>query len=145
MFVPLNHISFLLFVYVAVQNRTIIFIFLFLLSDYIYTQPTPSEPPLTLLFLPQDSTNREIHLGVTAIGLVVFQNGIKMNTFSWAKIVKISFKRKQFFIQLRREVVRGAGLVLGLLFPHALRYSEMVKVGHMVGLLFPYSLNPKKC
>lgn len=58
------------------------------------------------LFL-QDSTNREIHLGVTAIGLVVFQNGIKMNTFSWAKIVKISFKRKQFFIQLRREVVRG--------------------------------------
>ncbi|XP_050686632.1 tyrosine-protein phosphatase non-receptor type 4-like isoform X6 [Eriocheir sinensis] len=52
----------------------------------------------------KDSTNREIHLGVTAIGLVVFQNGIKMNTFSWAKIVKISFKRKQFFIQLRREV-----------------------------------------
>ncbi|XP_070000896.1 tyrosine-protein phosphatase non-receptor type 4 isoform X2 [Penaeus vannamei] len=50
----------------------------------------------------RDSTNREIHLGVTAIGLVVFQNGIKINTFSWAKIVKISFKRKQFFIQLRR-------------------------------------------
>ncbi|KAG0721204.1 Tyrosine-protein phosphatase non-receptor type 4 [Chionoecetes opilio] len=50
------------------------------------------------------STNREIHLGVTSIGLVVLQNGIKMNTFSWAKIVKISFKRKQFFIQLRREV-----------------------------------------
>ncbi|XP_063843054.1 tyrosine-protein phosphatase non-receptor type 4-like isoform X2 [Scylla paramamosain] len=52
----------------------------------------------------KDSTNREIHLGVTSIGLVVLQNGIKMNTFSWAKIVKISFKRKQFFIQLRREV-----------------------------------------
>ncbi|XP_066977491.1 tyrosine-protein phosphatase non-receptor type 4 isoform X3 [Macrobrachium rosenbergii] len=52
----------------------------------------------------RDSTNREIHLGVTAIGLVVLQNGIKMNTFSWAKIVKISFKRKQFFIQLRREL-----------------------------------------
>ncbi|CAL4090418.1 unnamed protein product [Meganyctiphanes norvegica] len=53
----------------------------------------------------KDSTNREIHLGVTSIGLVVFQNNVKMNTFSWAKIVKISFKRKQFFIQLRREVV----------------------------------------
>ncbi|KAK8727853.1 hypothetical protein OTU49_009486 [Cherax quadricarinatus] len=52
----------------------------------------------------RDSTNREIHLGVTAIGLVVFQNAIKINTFSWAKIVKISFKRKQFFIQLRREL-----------------------------------------
>ncbi|MPC49238.1 Band 4.1-like protein 3 [Portunus trituberculatus] len=34
----------------------------------------------------KDSTNREIHLGVTSIGLVVLQNGIKMNTFSWAKI-----------------------------------------------------------
>lgn len=53
----------------------------------------------------QDSTNKEIQLGVTSIGLVVFQNGIKINVFSWSKIVKISFKRKQFFIQLRREQV----------------------------------------
>ncbi|XP_076057001.1 tyrosine-protein phosphatase non-receptor type 4-like isoform X2 [Oratosquilla oratoria] len=52
----------------------------------------------------KDSTNREIHIGVTSIGLVVLQNSIKINTFSWAKIVKISFKRKQFFIQLRREI-----------------------------------------
>ncbi|XP_069157851.1 tyrosine-protein phosphatase non-receptor type 4 isoform X6 [Procambarus clarkii] len=61
----------------------------------------------------RDSTNREIHLGVTAIGLVVFQNAIKINTFSWAKIVKISFKRKQFFIQLRREVSENYDSVLG--------------------------------
>ncbi|XP_071513326.1 tyrosine-protein phosphatase non-receptor type 4 isoform X3 [Panulirus ornatus] len=61
----------------------------------------------------RDSTNREIHLGVTAIGLVVFQNGIKMNTFSWAKIIKISFKRKQFFIQLRRELSESYDSVLG--------------------------------
>ncbi|XP_066977518.1 tyrosine-protein phosphatase non-receptor type 4 isoform X20 [Macrobrachium rosenbergii] len=61
----------------------------------------------------RDSTNREIHLGVTAIGLVVLQNGIKMNTFSWAKIVKISFKRKQFFIQLRRELSENYDSVLG--------------------------------
>lgn len=53
----------------------------------------------------QDSANKEIQLGVTAIGLVVFQNNIRINTFSWSKIVKISFKRKQFFIQLRREPV----------------------------------------
>ncbi|XP_076674909.1 protein tyrosine phosphatase Meg isoform X7 [Andrena cerasifolii] len=51
----------------------------------------------------RDSTNKEIQLGVTSIGLVVFQNGMKINVFSWSKIVKISFKRKQFFIQLRRE------------------------------------------
>ncbi|XP_022645902.1 uncharacterized protein LOC111243893 isoform X1 [Varroa destructor] len=50
-----------------------------------------------------DSKQADIQLGVTSQGLVVFQNNIKMNTFSWAKIIKISFKKKQFFIQLRRE------------------------------------------
>ncbi|XP_046328010.1 tyrosine-protein phosphatase non-receptor type 4-like isoform X14 [Haliotis rufescens] len=53
----------------------------------------------------RDQSNIEIQLGVTSAGLVVFQNNVKINTFSWAKIVKISFKRKQFFIQLRREAV----------------------------------------
>jgi len=52
----------------------------------------------------RDQSNLEIQLGVTSAGLVVFQNNIRINTFSWAKIIKISFKRKQFFIQLRREV-----------------------------------------
>ncbi|XP_035825672.1 tyrosine-protein phosphatase non-receptor type 4, partial [Aplysia californica] len=52
----------------------------------------------------RDQSNIDIQLGVTSAGLVVFQNNLKINTFSWAKIVKISFKRKQFFIQLRREV-----------------------------------------
>ncbi|WAQ95138.1 PTN4-like protein [Mya arenaria] len=51
----------------------------------------------------RDQSNLEIHLGVTSVGLVVFQNNMKINTFPWSKIVKISFKRKQFFIQLRRE------------------------------------------
>ncbi|XP_053374760.1 tyrosine-protein phosphatase non-receptor type 4-like isoform X5 [Mercenaria mercenaria] len=53
--------------------------------------------------LTKDQSNLEIHLGVTSVGLVVFQNNMKINTFPWSKIVKISFKRKQFFIQLRRE------------------------------------------
>lgn len=42
---------------------------------------------------------------MTSIGLVVFQNCVRINTFSWSKIMKISFKRKRFFIQLRRELV----------------------------------------
>ncbi|XP_034945429.1 tyrosine-protein phosphatase non-receptor type 4 isoform X1 [Chelonus insularis] len=61
----------------------------------------------------RDSTNRDIQLGVTSIGLVVFQNNIKINVFSWAKIVKISFKRKQFFIQLRREQSENYDTLLG--------------------------------
>ncbi|XP_054706280.1 LOW QUALITY PROTEIN: tyrosine-protein phosphatase non-receptor type 4-like [Uloborus diversus] len=61
----------------------------------------------------RDSTNADIQLGVTSSGLVVFQNNLKINTFSWAKIVKISFKRKQFFIQLRREGTETYDSLLG--------------------------------
>lgn len=61
----------------------------------------------------KDSNGRDIHLGVTCIGLVVFQNQVKINTFSWSKIVKISFKRKQFFIQLRKEVSESYDTLLG--------------------------------
>ncbi|XP_063983545.1 tyrosine-protein phosphatase non-receptor type 4 isoform X4 [Diachasmimorpha longicaudata] len=63
--------------------------------------------------LHKDSTNKEIQLGVTSIGLVVFQNSIRINVFSWSKIVKISFKRKQFFIQLRREQSESYDTLLG--------------------------------
>lgn len=47
------------------------------------------------------------------MGLVVFQNQVKINTFSWSKIVKISFKRKQFFIQLKRELSEDYDTLLG--------------------------------
>ncbi|XP_011506483.1 PREDICTED: tyrosine-protein phosphatase non-receptor type 4 isoform X2 [Ceratosolen solmsi marchali] len=61
----------------------------------------------------RDSVNKEIQLGVTSIGLVIFQNNIRINVFSWSKIVKISFKRKQFFIQLRREQSENYDTLLG--------------------------------
>ncbi len=61
----------------------------------------------------KDSSGRDIQLGVTSAGLVVFQNSLKINTFSWSKIVKISFKRKQFFIQLRKELTESYDTLLG--------------------------------
>ncbi|CAG9774075.1 unnamed protein product [Ceutorhynchus assimilis] len=61
----------------------------------------------------KDNTNKNIQLGVTHIGLVVFHNNLKINTFSWSKIMKISFKRKQFFIQLRREPSEDYDTLLG--------------------------------
>ena len=61
----------------------------------------------------KDSAGRDIQLGVTSIGLVVFQACVKINTFSWTKIVKISFKRKQFFIQLRKELTESYDTLLG--------------------------------
>ncbi|KAL1494525.1 hypothetical protein ABEB36_010109 [Hypothenemus hampei] len=61
----------------------------------------------------KDNTNKNIQIGVTHLGLVVFHNNIKINTFSWSKIMKISFKRKQFFIQLRREPPEDYDTLLG--------------------------------
>ncbi|RWS16394.1 tyrosine-protein phosphatase non-receptor type 4-like protein [Dinothrombium tinctorium] len=61
----------------------------------------------------RDSMGSEIQLGVCSAGIVVFQNNVRINTFSWAKIIKISFKRKHFFIQLRREGNESFDNVLG--------------------------------
>ncbi|CAG9125430.1 unnamed protein product [Plutella xylostella] len=61
----------------------------------------------------KDCSGKDISIGVTSIGIVVFQNNIRINTFSWGKIVKISFKRKQFFIQLKREPSESYDTVLG--------------------------------
>ncbi|XP_040004096.1 tyrosine-protein phosphatase non-receptor type 4 isoform X2 [Xiphias gladius] len=52
----------------------------------------------------QDQSNTEILIGVMSAGIVVYKNRVRINYFPWLKIVKISFKCKQFFIQLRREV-----------------------------------------
>ncbi|XP_075164725.1 protein tyrosine phosphatase Meg isoform X1 [Haematobia irritans] len=60
-----------------------------------------------------DSNSKELQLGVSAIGLLVFQNGLRINTFSWSKMVKVSFKRKDFFIQLRREPCESYDTLLG--------------------------------
>ncbi|XP_059217198.1 tyrosine-protein phosphatase non-receptor type 3 isoform X3 [Stomoxys calcitrans] len=67
----------------------------------------------THTFRIEDSNGKELQLGVSAIGLLVFQNGLRINTFSWSKMVKVSFKRKDFFIQLRREPSESYDTLLG--------------------------------
>jgi hypothetical protein len=37
------------------------------------------------------------------MGILVFQNYTKINTFSWAKIRKLSFRRKKFLVKLHPE------------------------------------------
>ena len=44
-----------------------------------------------------------LNLAVAHLGVLVFQNCTKINTFSWAKIRKLSFKRKKFLIKLHPE------------------------------------------
>lgn len=51
----------------------------------------------------KDSEGVPLNLAVAHMGALVFQNFTKINTFSWAKIRKISFKRKKFLIKLHPE------------------------------------------
>uniref|UniRef100_A0A914W524 Moesin/ezrin/radixin homolog 1 n=1 Tax=Plectus sambesii TaxID=2011161 RepID=A0A914W524_9BILA len=53
------------------------------------------------LYGAKDPQGTSLHLGVTSYGLAVFQNFVKINSFSWSRIMKLSFKRKQFFVQIR--------------------------------------------
>ncbi len=42
-----------------------------------------AEPYKEIVVVFQDQSNMEIQLGVTSAGLVVFQNNVRINTFSW--------------------------------------------------------------
>uniref|UniRef100_A0AAY5EEQ0 Tyrosine-protein phosphatase n=1 Tax=Electrophorus electricus TaxID=8005 RepID=A0AAY5EEQ0_ELEEL len=57
--------------------------------------------------------NTEILIGVMSAGIGIYKNRVRINYFPWLKIVKISFKCKQFFIQLRREVNETRETLLG--------------------------------
>uniref|UniRef100_A0A674MQJ6 Tyrosine-protein phosphatase n=1 Tax=Takifugu rubripes TaxID=31033 RepID=A0A674MQJ6_TAKRU len=61
----------------------------------------------------RDQSNTEILLGVMSAGILVYKNRVRINYFPWLKIVKISFKCKQFFIQLRREATESRETLLG--------------------------------
>ncbi|XP_054721469.1 FERM, ARHGEF and pleckstrin domain-containing protein 2-like [Uloborus diversus] len=51
----------------------------------------------------KDNEGVPLNLAVAHMGVLVFQNYTKINTFSWAKVRKISFKRRKFFIKLHPE------------------------------------------
>ncbi len=77
---------------------------------------TPAEADLNLLDIARktelygilmhpakDHEGVQLNLAVANMGILVFQNFTKINTFSWAKIRKLSFKRKKFLIKLHPE------------------------------------------
>ena len=51
----------------------------------------------------KDHEQVNLNLSVAHMGILVFQNITKINTFSWAKIRKLSFKRKKFLVKLQPE------------------------------------------
>uniref|UniRef100_A0A3Q2ZCJ1 FERM domain-containing protein n=1 Tax=Kryptolebias marmoratus TaxID=37003 RepID=A0A3Q2ZCJ1_KRYMA len=49
----------------------------------------------------EDSEGVAIMLGVCSSGLLVYRDRLRINRFSWPKIVKISYKRNNFYIKIR--------------------------------------------
>lgn len=54
----------------------------------------------------KDLDGNDIEIGVATDGMGLFRNRELRHKYEWAKIVKISFKRKQFFIQLQKDRVK---------------------------------------
>ncbi|KAM8976794.1 FERM, ARHGEF and pleckstrin domain-containing protein 1 isoform 1-T1 [Pelodytes ibericus] len=51
----------------------------------------------------KDREGTKINLAVANTGILVFQGHTKINAFNWAKVRKLSFKRKRFLIKLRPD------------------------------------------
>ncbi|XP_047205572.1 band 4.1-like protein 3a isoform X8 [Girardinichthys multiradiatus] len=49
----------------------------------------------------EDSEGMAIMLGVCNSGLLVYRDRLRINRFSWPKILKISYKRNNFYIKIR--------------------------------------------
>ena len=49
----------------------------------------------------QNALGELVNVGVSAAGLVVYKDRVRLNRFVWAKILKISYKRNVFTIQIR--------------------------------------------
>ncbi|XP_059394100.1 band 4.1-like protein 1 isoform X7 [Carassius carassius] len=49
----------------------------------------------------KDSEGIDIMLGVCANGLLVYRDRLRINRFAWPKILKISYKRSNFYIKIR--------------------------------------------
>lgn len=49
----------------------------------------------------RDSEGVDITLGVCSSGLLVYRDRLRINRFAWPKILKISYKRNNFYIKIR--------------------------------------------
>lgn len=49
----------------------------------------------------KDSENKPLTLGVCASGILVYKDRLRINRFVWPKILKLSYKRNIFYVQIR--------------------------------------------
>lgn len=61
----------------------------------------------------QDSEGVEIMLGVCASGLLIYRDRLRINRFAWPKVLKISYKRNNFYIKIRPGEVSTPLIFIG--------------------------------
>ncbi|XP_056331625.1 protein 4.1b isoform X2 [Danio aesculapii] len=49
----------------------------------------------------KDASGEDVTLGVCSEGLIVYEDGVKTNTFLWPRVLKISYKRNTFLLKMR--------------------------------------------
>ncbi|TGZ68793.1 hypothetical protein CRM22_004083 [Opisthorchis felineus] len=59
----------------------------------------------------KDNAGLKLNLAVAHSGILVYQASSKISSFSWARIRKVSFKRKRFLIKLHPETYHAAEFV----------------------------------
>ncbi|KAJ8290619.1 hypothetical protein GJAV_G00015360 [Gymnothorax javanicus] len=66
----------------------------------------------------RDSSQCDLMVGIASGGVAIFRDMICSNFFSWVNIVKVAFKRKRFFIQLRHHHGESRDHIVALIMPN---------------------------
>lgn len=72
----------------------------------------------------QDSEGVEIMLGVCSSGLLIYRDRLRINRFAWPKVLKISYKRNNFYIKIRPGEVRTPSRLLQVTFTVLMKFAE---------------------
>ncbi|XP_029686553.1 band 4.1-like protein 3b isoform X34 [Takifugu rubripes] len=90
------------------------------LVGHLYECLAPSEG--------EDSEGVEIMLGVCSSGLLIYRDRLRINRFAWPKILKISYKRNNFYIKIRPGEFEQFESTIGFKLPNHRAAKRLWKV-----------------
>ncbi|XP_034274685.1 band 4.1-like protein 2 isoform X2 [Pantherophis guttatus] len=76
----------------------------------------------------KDSEGVDIMLGVCANGLLIYKDRLRINRFAWPKILKISYKRNNFYIKIRPTELEQFESTIGFKLPNHRAAKRLWKV-----------------
>ncbi|XP_069809458.1 band 4.1-like protein 1 isoform X2 [Dendropsophus ebraccatus] len=76
----------------------------------------------------KDSEGIDIMLGVCANGLLIYRDRLRINRFAWPKILKISYKRSNFYIKIRPGEYEQFESTIGFKLPNHRAAKRLWKV-----------------